>query len=86
MRGGDQGLDIFAEGYPRSGMIPADPNAPLDAIERTETAGESSLSYDPTTDRYTYVWKTGKAWPGQSRQLVLKLDDGIEHEANFELN
>jgi Tol biopolymer transport system component len=84
--GGDQGLDIFAEGYPRSATIPADPNAPLDAIEQTETAGESSLSYDPTTDRYTYVWKTDKAWAGQSRQLVLKLDDGSEHEASFELN
>ena len=84
--GGDQGLDIFAEGYPRSGTIPADPDAPLDAIEQTETAGESSLSYDPTTDQYTYVWKTDKAWAGQTRQLVLKLDDGSENEANFELN
>jgi hypothetical protein len=84
--GGDQGLDIFAEGYPRSGKIPADPNAPLDNIEQTETAGVSRLSYDPTTGWYTYVWKTGKAWSGQSRQLVLKLDDGSEHKANFELN
>jgi len=84
--GGDQGLDIFAEGYPRSGTIPADPDAPLDAIEQTETAGESSLSYDPTTDQYTYVWKTDKAWAGQTRQLVLKLDDGSEHTANFEFN
>ena len=84
--GGDQGLDIFAEGYPRSGTIPADPDAPLDNIEQTEPAGESSLSYDPTTDQYTYVWKTDKAWAGQTRQLVLKLDDGSEHEANFELN
>jgi Tol biopolymer transport system component len=84
--GGDQGLDIFADGYPRSGKIPADPNAPLDDIEQNETAGESSLSYDSTTDRYTYVWKTDKAWFGQSRQLVLKLDDGSEREANFELN
>ena len=84
--GGDQGLDIFAEGYPRSGVIPADPDAPLDAIEQTETAGESSLSYDPTTDQYTYVWKTVKAWSGQTRQLVLKLDDGSDHTANFEFN
>jgi len=51
--GGDQGLDIFAEGYPRSGTSPADPNTSPDNIEQTETAGESSLSYDPTTDRYT---------------------------------
>jgi hypothetical protein len=67
VRGGEQRLDIFAEGYPRSGMIPADPNAPPDAIEQTETAGESSHSYDPITGQYTYAWKTDKAWSGQSR-------------------
>jgi hypothetical protein len=31
--GGGQGLDIFAEGYPRSGTIPADLDAPLDERE-----------------------------------------------------
>jgi len=46
--GGGQGLDIFAEGYPRSGTIPADLDAPLDERELTEPAGESRLSCDPT--------------------------------------
>jgi hypothetical protein len=32
------------------------------------------------------VWKTDKAWSGQSRELGLKLDDDSEREANFELN
>lgn len=54
--------------------------------KQTETAGESSLSYDLTTGQYTYVWKTDKAWSGQSRKLVLRLDDGSEHEANFAFN
>jgi hypothetical protein len=83
--GGGQGLDIFAESYPRSGTIPADLDAPLDERELTEPAGEPPLlrSHD---DRYTNVWKTDKAWSGQSRQLILKLDEGSEHEANFEFN
>jgi probable HAF family extracellular repeat protein len=82
--GGDKGLDIFAAGYPQSGTIPAVPNAPLDNIEQTVTAGASSLSYDATSDQYTYVWKTDQAWSGQNRQLVLKLNDGSEHKANFQ--
>jgi hypothetical protein len=82
--GGDQGLDIFATGYPHSGRIPADPGAQLDNVEQTVTAGASSLTYDPATAQHTYVWKTDKAWAGQTRQLVLKLKDGSEHQANFE--
>jgi hypothetical protein len=82
--GGDQGLDILAEGYPQSGTIPADPNGPRDDIEQTVTAGASSLSYDATSDQYIYVWKTDTAWSGQTRQLVLKLNDGSEHKATFQ--
>jgi titin len=80
--GGDQGLDIFESGYPLSRQIP-NPQEPLDAVEQTVTAGASGLSYDPATDRYTYVWKTEKGWVGQYRQLVVKLDDGTTKVANF---
>jgi probable HAF family extracellular repeat protein len=81
--GGDKGLDIFAAGYPKSRQIDCDSTAPLDAIEETATAGSNSLSYDATTDRYTYVWKTDKAWANTCRQLVVKLADDTEHLANF---
>jgi TolB protein len=81
--GGDQGLDIFATGYPRSQRINCDMSTLLDAIEETVTAGSSSLSYDPIADQYVYVWKTDKAWAGTCRQLVAKLNDGTEHLANF---
>ena len=80
---GDKGLDIFEEGSPSSGRIVTDPDAPLDDIELTVTAGESGLQYDATLDRYTYVWKTQKAWAGTSRQLVVELKDGSVHKANF---
>ncbi|MGH2654370.1 MAG: PxKF domain-containing protein [Actinomycetota bacterium] len=83
--GGDQGLDIFEAGYPKSQQIACDSTASVDGIEETVTAGGSSLSYDSASDQYTYVWKTDKAWAGTCRQLVLKLDDGSSHRANFKL-
>jgi probable HAF family extracellular repeat protein len=81
--GGDMGLDIFADGYPKSQPIDCDTTDPVDPIEQTVGAGERSLSYDATSDQYTYVWKTEKGWSGTCRQLAIKLDDGSFHRANF---
>jgi uncharacterized protein len=81
--GGDKGLDIFAPGYPKSEAIACDSTAELDGIEETVTAGSSSLSFDPATNVYTYVWKTEKAWANTCRQLVVKLNDTTIHRANF---
>ncbi len=81
--GGDQGLGIFATGYPRSQGIGCDTSARSDTIEETVTAGSSSLSYDPIADQYVYVWKSAKAWAGTCRQLIVRLNDLTEHVANF---
>ncbi len=40
---------------------------PVDAIEQTVTAGNSTLTYEATAQQYVYVWKTDKAWPGTYR-------------------
>lgn len=80
---GDQGLDIFEAGYPKSQQIACDSTAMVDGIEETIAAGGSSLSYEAAIDQYTYVWKTDRSWTGTCRQLVLKLDDGSVHRANF---
>jgi hypothetical protein len=81
---GNQGLNIFQSGYPASAPYTCSSTAPTDAIEQTVTAGTSSLSYDPASDQYTYVWKTDKAWAGTCRALVIKLVDGATHTANFQ--
>ena len=81
--GGYQGLNIFAPGHPASSQIACDVNAPGDDIEQTVNAGGSSLSYDATTDRYSYTWKTDKAWKGTCRLLVVRLSDGTDHFAKF---
>jgi hypothetical protein len=57
----------------------------VDIVEETVTAGGSSLNYDATVDQYIYVWKTDKSWAGTCRQLVVKLNDGTYHRANFKL-
>jgi len=81
---GDQGLDVFADGYPTPQKIACDTGVSADPVEETLSANESSLTYDASSDQYTYAWKTNKAWAGNCRQLVVKLKDGTEHLANFE--
>ena len=79
---GDQGLDIFESGFPKSQEVECDGSDP-DDVEETTTAGSSSLSYDPNSDQYTYVWKTDKSWSGACRELIVKLTDGSVHTALF---
>ncbi len=81
--GGDQGLNIFASGYPRSQAITCDAAAPLGPVEETVTAGNSSLSYDALTDTYTYVWKTERSWRNSCRTLTVQFTDGTTHSASF---
>jgi len=81
---GDKGLAIFAVGSPSSGPYACNSSDPATPLEETVTAGGSSLSYDPTSDQYIYVWKTDKAWAGTCRQLVVQLNDGSIHRANFQ--
>ena len=77
------GIEIFAEGYPKSQQIACDASAPVDGVEETATSGASGLSYHAETDTYTYVWKTNKAWKNSCRQLIMKFDDNTVYRANF---
>jgi alpha-tubulin suppressor-like RCC1 family protein len=81
--GGDQGLNIFAAGYPISGPITCDANEPGTVIDETVNAGGSNLSYDASSGQYNYVWKTNKAWKGTCRILVIRFIDGTDHIAKF---
>ena len=80
---GDQGLAIFASGFPRSAKVACETGAPTDEVTETLTAGASTLQYDAATDRYTYVWKTDKAWAKTCRRLELRFVDGTTHVAQF---
>ena len=78
---GNHGLGIFAAGYPASKQVACDSSAPLADLEATETSGGSTLTYSP--DQYQYSWKTESSWAGTCRQLVITLNDGTVHTANF---
>lgn len=80
---GDRGLGVIAAGFPRSAAIACGSTALVTGTDQTATPGASGLSYDPRTDRYTYPWKTDRAWAGTCRQLVVKLADGTFHHATF---
>jgi uncharacterized repeat protein (TIGR01451 family) len=78
---GNKGLDIFAANSPYTVAINCDGSSPQADVAETLTAGGSSLGYTP--DQYNYVWKTESSWAGTCRQLVVKLNDGSAHTANF---
>jgi hypothetical protein len=80
---GNKGLNIFAAGSPNSIQVTCDTGAPLSDVEETVTAGNSSLSYDGSADRYNYVWKTESSWKNTCRQLNVVLNDGSVHIAIF---
>ena len=81
--GGDYGLDVFAEDYPKSEAIECDSDAEVDGVEQTVVAGSSSLSYASGSNTYTYVWKTDTNWDDSCRQLVVRFNDGTTARANF---
>lgn len=72
---GDQGLNVLMTGYPASGTVECG-NTVTAEIAETASAGGSGLSYDASTDQYTYVWKTSRNWQGSCRLLVIRLNDG----------
>ncbi|MGA8046215.1 MAG: PxKF domain-containing protein [Dermatophilaceae bacterium] len=80
--GGDMGLQVLAANSPTSQQVACDQGVPTDPIETTVTAGGSTLTYDPETGQYTYVWKTDRTWTG-CREFILTLDDGSQHTALF---
>jgi Tol biopolymer transport system component len=81
--GGDFGLDIFAAGYPSVSVI-ACPGLTVDAIEQTVAIQVSFLSYNASTDRYTYQFRTSKSWAGSCRRLELLFNDGTSKTADFQ--
>jgi sugar lactone lactonase YvrE len=82
-------VKFSVEGYSGTAIlldqeIACDSLDPLGTVEEAVSAGSTGLIYNEGTDRYSYVWKTKKAWSGSCRQFIVKLDDETEHIAYFE--
>jgi hypothetical protein len=80
---GNKGLNIFGADSPASGVIACNSADPAVDLMEIDTPGASGLTYDASSDQYQYNWKTLKAWEGTCRQLVVTLNDGTQHRANF---
>jgi hypothetical protein len=80
---GNQGLDILAPGNPASKVVACAPGD-TEGAEPTRSAGKRGLSYHAGADRYSYVWKTEKAWADTCRQLSLTFIDGSTQVALFQ--
>ncbi|HLM58942.1 MAG TPA: PxKF domain-containing protein [Pyrinomonadaceae bacterium] len=79
---GNHGLGIMAAGSPFSQQVTCGSDNVAD-LQETGTAGSSSLSYDPGSNQYHYVWKTEGSWAGTCRVLTVRLIDGTDHVAYF---
>ena len=80
--GGNEGLDVLAAGSPSSApaacgtFVPTGPETPLSA--------SSGLSYDATTNLYSYIAKTAKNWKGTCRLLTIHFREGSTLTARFQ--
>ena len=81
---GNQGLGILAAGSPSSVQVSCQSKAPIGTPVLASGSGNSGLTYDASTDTYTFVWKTDQSWAGTCRRLDLTLDDGTTHSAQMQ--
>ncbi|MFJ6196682.1 S8 family serine peptidase [Micromonospora sp. NPDC092111] len=81
--GGDQGLDILAVGSPKLRATVCGTSTTQEVAVQTATAGASTLTYDPVSKQYQYVWKTDKSLASSCGRLEVTLIDGTTHSANF---
>jgi hypothetical protein len=77
--GGQRTSVVLAAGSPVSVQIDCSTLAPIGPEQATRS--DTGLVW--STDKYQYDWKTLKSWKGTCRQLVLRLDDGSVHVADF---
>ena len=74
--GGNQGLDVLADGSPTSAETDcANPGTPTGGDPASSVAGRG-LTFNASTAHYVFMWQTKKAWAGTCRTFVLGLSDG----------
>ncbi|MER7578141.1 PxKF domain-containing protein [Streptomyces sp. NPDC126514] len=79
--GADYGLNILDHAPTVSAHTCGTDLSPSDLT--VDTNSTSGLSYDSTTDTYTYGWKTAKTARGCAT-LAIHLNDGTTHTADFQ--
>jgi hypothetical protein len=74
--------DLTAVRNVTSSSISCDVGAPRSSGDPVSMNGRG-LRYETPSNRFTFVWKTEKAWSGGCRQLQITLKDGTTHTATF---
>ena len=80
---GNYGLKIVDSGYPVSNQVQCRGKLVDSKPILSPTSGNNSLSYDASTDRYRFLWKTDKKWADTCRLFAIRLNDGSTHTAYF---
>jgi len=71
---GNEGLAVFAAGYPKVQACGGG------ATSAASAAGP--LGYDALTNTYQWNWRTDTAWAGSCRTLILGFIDGTTHNVS----
>lgn len=84
--GGDHGLGVLQGGTATSVGISCAPGAAVDLTELAAlNPGASQFGYDALRDQYQFNWRTDRSWSNSCRRLLVRLDDGTVHSADFRL-
>ena len=86
--GGDLGAEpLRAAHSPMIQEISCDTREPIQyAITvPTDTTGNRGLSYSRGQDRYQYTWKPADSLAGSCQQMIITLEDGTQHRADFRI-
>jgi hypothetical protein len=81
--GGDQGLDVVADGYPQVAVVDCGAGQSPEGGEQASTPWRRVIRYRARRSIYVLLWKTERRWAGSCRQLVLRLSDGQVARAEF---
>ena len=78
---GAEGTDIVEDGYPQTQRIDCATKEP--AGDAQPLQGSEWTFVELADGVYQYKWKTDREWRGQCRRLIVGLDDGGRHSADF---
>jgi hypothetical protein len=82
--GGNHGLDVIEDGWPKVAQVGCDFTAEPEAGEPARhPRWFRELVFRKSTKRYVMVWHTERRWAGTCRQFMLKLKDGTVRRADF---
>jgi hypothetical protein len=65
--------------------VACDPAASVHEVNEAVNGKSSGLTFEPTSQRYTYVWRTERFSVGACSELVFRFDDGQERVMRFQL-